>query len=306
MGILTYDRFIDPVLRVLAEHPDGLRSSKVYEAVADRVKLSAEERDELLPSGRQRMYHNRIGWAHDRLKRAALSMAPARGLWKLTETGFAFVKSHPSPLTDDEVERIAVVDPDSTVAGAKPDGGKILVIPAAPATKQAPGERIDAAVAELQEAVRRDLLEIVRRASPAFFEQLILELLLQMGYGASASDLERTGQSGDGGIDGVISLDRLGLDKVYLQAKRWQAENRVGREEIQSFVGALAGRRATRGVFITTSSFSAPAVEYAKQVSDSLVDGNKLANLMIDAEVGVSVERVVKIPRVDLDFFEDG
>jgi restriction system protein len=308
MAIPTYDLFIDPVLRILAESPDGLRTTKVQEAAANWMELSTEDREELLPSGKQPTFKNRIGWAHDRLKRAGLSTSPARRFWRLTDAGSAFAQAHPSSLTDEEIERIAIVEPGTTIAGDKPKNTERLAAPPIPASLQAPGERIDAAVVELEEALSRDLLEIVRRSSPTFFEHLILELLLRMGYGANASDLERTGQSGDGGIDGVISLDRLGLDKVYLQAKRWQGENKVGREEIQSFVGALAGRRATRGVFITTSSFSGPAVEYAKQVSDSLilVDGNKLANLMIDSEVGVSVERVVKIQRVDLDYFEDG
>lgn len=146
---------------------------------------------------------------------------------------------------------------------------------------------------------------MISQSSPAFFEQLVLDLLVAMGYGASRKSLQHTGRSGDGGIDGIISLDRLGLEKVYVQAKRWQ--NQVSRPDVQGFFGALAGRRANKGVFITTSGFSREAREFAKQASDGLVliDGAQLARLMIEFKVGVSIERGITIARVDTDYFED-
>ncbi|XXR68294.1 restriction endonuclease [Sorangium sp. So ce388] len=158
-------------------------------------------------------------------------------------------------------------------------------------------------MAELRRTVAAEVLEALRRVSPTFFEAIVLDLLHRMGYGASRADLQRVGGAGDGGIDGVISLDKLGLEKVYVQAKRWQQT--VGRPEVQAFYGALAGQRANKGVFITTSSFTAQATDFARSVERVvLVDGGRLAELMIDHEVGVTL-RPVKVPKMDSDYFEE-
>lgn len=251
------------------------------------------------------IYKNRIGWAHDRLKRAELSGTPRRGLWKLTEKGIAFASSH-RRLTDDDLEKLVHVDRSSKL---KPRGGAssgTLPINTAPesSAKASPEERIDTALAELRESVARDLLENIGRAPPAFFEQLVLELLHAMGYGTSRSDLQRVGGSGDGGIDGIISLDRLGLEKVYIQAKRWK--DNVGSPQVQGFMGALQLQGASKGVFITTSAFTKDARDAAGRARGSivLVDGPQLSGLMIDHGVGVS-HKSLKIPKVDSDYFED-
>lgn len=166
-----------------------------------------------------------------------------------------------------------------------------------------PDDRLEAAVAELRAATRRELLEILSQVSPQFFETIVLDVLHKLGYGTSRSDLARVGRSGDGGIDGVISLDRLGLEKVYVQAKRWK--NPVGRPDVHAFYGALAGQRANKGVFITTSTFTAQATEFARSVDRLvLVDGNRLAELMIDYEVGVTM-RPIRVPKLDTDYFEE-
>lgn len=166
-----------------------------------------------------------------------------------------------------------------------------------------PDDRLEQTLAELREGVATDLLELLSQVSPAYFETVVLDLLHKLGYGTSRLDLLQVGRSGDGGIDGVISLDRLGLEKVYVQAKRWQST--VGRPEVQAFYGALAGQRANRGVFITTSTFSQQAVEFAGSVERIvLVDGSKLAGLMIEYEVGVA-SRAVRIPKIDSDYFEE-
>ena len=171
-----------------------------------------------------------------------------------------------------------------------------------------PEERIDAAYAEIRERMTADLLEQIQLSSPAFFERLVLDLLHRLGYGTDKDDLKRTGGSGDGGIDGVIALDKLGLEKVYVQAKRYADENTVGRPAIQAFFGALAGRRATKGVFITTSKYSREAREFARSASDSIVllDGHRLAQLMIDNRVGVSPKKRYDIVEIDSDYFEGG
>lgn len=306
VAIPTYDQFVWPLLKLLGEHRDGIRSSDVYKALAERVGLSEEEQQELLPSGRQAIFHNRIGWAHDRLKRAGYSEAIRRGLWGLTSKGRDFLSAHPNGLTDDELEKIVKVPADSRLRDPEEeDAGVDATSTDEAPERQSPEERVDAAVREIHESLSAELLDLIGRSSPAFFEQLVLDLLVAMGYGASRKSLQHTGRSGDGGIDGIISLDRLGLEKVYVQAKRWQ--NSVGSPEIQAFFGALAGRRANKGVFITTSAFTRDAREYARQVSDSLVliDGALLTALMIEHGVGVSVDRTITIASADTDYFEE-
>ncbi len=315
MAVPTYDLFIAPMLRVLAAHPKGLRSRDAYAEIASSVGLTEEDRTVLLPSGGQPLYQNRIGWAHDRLKRAGYSQSLQRGYWQLTQAGRDFVAKHPHGLDAAAVDAIASVPRTSkltdgaattTTTGVEPAVTK----PAPPLTPiapqvQSPEERIDDAIEELNESLARDLLAMISEASPAFFERLVLDLLLAMRYGATRADLRQVGGSGDGGVDGIIALDRLGLEKVYVQAKRWKGS--VGRPEIQGFFGALAGRRARKGVFITTSTFTREAKEYARSVSDSmvLVDGETLATLMIEHGVGVSSHKTLRIARLDGDYFED-
>lgn len=172
-----------------------------------------------------------------------------------------------------------------------------------PSAVASPDDRLGEAVAELRRLVAAELLETLGTVSPSFFETIVLDVLHRMGYGASRADLQRVGGSGDGGIDGVISLDKFGLEKVYVQAKRWQQS--VGRPEVQAFYGALAGQRANKGVFITTSGYTAQAVEFARSVERIvLVDGPRLAELMMDNEVGVSA-RTVKVPKIDTDYFDE-
>jgi len=300
MAVPAFYVFIEPLLRYLAAHPEGVRSGDAYEAVASAMALSPEDRAALLPSGNQPVYQNRLGWAHDRLKRAALSSSPRRGLWVLTEEGKQFHRAHPTALTPDEVRAIWYIRREDG-AGDEEEDEDAGALPTVPS--QSPEELIQRGFDEIRESVSRDLLERILAASPAFFENLVLELLHTMGYGTSREALEAVGGSGDGGIDGVISLDRLGLEKVYVQAKRWR--NQVPPSQVRDFYGALAGRRANKGVFITTSTFSPDAREFAKQVERIvLVDGVRLAALMI--EHGVAVQhRVLKVPRVDGDYFEE-
>lgn len=304
MSIPTYDQFIEPVLRFLASMPDGVLTRDVYEAAASAMNLTEGERAEMLPSQTQQIYKNRIGWAHDRLKRAGLSSSSRRGLWCLTEEGLQFALSHPQPLSSEQVSELAVGYMDvrlKTASSSETVNTENSI--EIQSNTASPEERLGEAVREMRESIAADLLETLSKVSPTFFETIVLDLLHKMGYGANRNDLQRVGGSGDAGIDGVISLDKLGLEKVYVQAKRWQSS--VGRPEIQGFYGALAGQRATKGVFITTSAYTAQAVDFARSVERIvLVDGIKLAELMIDYEVGVS-SRIVKIPKFDSDYFED-
>jgi restriction endonuclease Mrr len=216
-------------------------------------------------------------------------------------------KVHPKALIDDgfsdETSRRIVQESQvgETPTMARPEPAGDVQTPVSP---QAPEERIDDAVRQIELAVADELLERILQAPPAFFEQLVLDLLQKLGYGTGAEDSKRLGGVGDGGIDGIINLDRLGLEKVYVQAKRWQGS--VGRPEVQSFFGALAGRRARKGVFITTSTFTRDAREYGEHVSESvvLIDGATLTRLMIENGVAVSHHRVVRLPRIDQDYFD--
>lgn len=302
LAVPTYEKFIEPVLRYLSSHPQGASTRDVYEAAAVALGLTDADRDQLLPSGTQAVYKNRAGWAHDRLKRAGFSTCPRRGYWQLTDSGLAFAKKHPAPLSEALLDEFipSYVGSRSRLSEGD-DGGDATAQDAA--TLASPDDRLEAAVAELRESTRRELMDTLSRVSPSFFEAIVLDVLHKLGYGTSRSDLQRVGRSGDGGIDGVISLDRLGLEKVYVQAKRWQ--NSVGRPEVQAFYGALAGQRANKGVFITTSTFTAQAIEFAKSVERVvLVDGTKLADLMIDFEVGVTM-RPVRVPKLDTDYFDE-
>lgn len=305
MAVPTYDQFIGPLLLHLAKRPEGMPTGDAYEAVATAMALTADDRAELLPSGQQPIYRNRIGWAHDRLKRAGLSSNPKRGFWKLTNAGIALAARFPKKLPDAEVERLAAVDHEPKVTSKTTASNGVPAASAhPPAATQSPDDLIDGALREIHESVARNLLELTVRARPVFFETLVLDLLHAMGYGTSREDLQHVGGPGDGGIDGIISLDRLGLEKVYVQAKRWQGP--VGSPQIQTFMGALQIQSASKGVLLTTSTFTKDAREAAARARGSivLVDGTRLAALMIQHGVGVAPRRL-EIPKVDHDYFED-
>lgn len=307
MSVPTYDKFIEPILRYLAATPEGALARDAHEAAAKSLGLSDADRQELVPSGTQRVYKNRSGWAHDRLKRAGLSSSPRRGYWQLSAEGLSFSAAHPLPLDTDEIERLALgfidvrlrpltsTEAPSPTNASQTSGSAIFVA--------SPDDRLGEAISELRTSVAAELLELLRTVSPSYFETVVLDLLHRMGYGASRADLQRVGGSGDAGIDGIISLDKLGLEKVYVQAKRWQQT--VGRPEVQAFYGALAGQRANKGVFITTSGYTAQAADFARSVERVvLLDGARLAELMIDHEVGVSA-RTIKVPKIDSDYFDE-
>jgi restriction system protein len=307
MAVPTYDQFIEPVLRFLALHPTGVAAKEAHVAAADALGVSEQDRDELLPSGSQLIYKNRAGWAHDRLKRAGLSSSPRRGTWQITQDGLKFIAEHPQPFPEQLSTELAMGY--VGVRLRKPNGDEGILnhprpsFPIQEGTISSPDDRLGLALKELRQSAQSDLIEALAKVSPTFFESVVLDLLHRMGYGATREDLQRVGGSGDAGIDGIISLDRLGLEKVYVQAKRWQST--VGRPELQAFYGALAGHKARKGVFITTSSYTAQAVDFAQSVEGIvLVDGNRLASLMIEHEVGIS-SRAVRIPKIDSDYFDE-
>jgi len=306
MPVPTYDQFIEPVLRFLALNPEGVRAGTVHEAAADALHLDAAQRQEALDSG-QPVYRNRSGWAQDRLKRAGLTESAKRGYWRITPAGLAYAAQNAAPLPAAEVERLATIY--KTVSTLRPkDAVPVDTSPGDDAAADlpsslSPDDRLSQALSELRETTATDLHATLLQVSPARFEVIVLDVLHGLGYGTNRTDLQRVGGVGDGGIDGVISLDKLGLEKVYVQAKRWQGT--VGRPELQAFYGALAGQKAKRGIFMTTSGFTAQAVEFVRSVEGIvLIDGARLVNLMMEYEVGVT-SRVVKIPKMDSDYFDE-
>jgi restriction system protein len=308
MEIPTYDRLIEPLLRVLGEAPGAVRARDARDRVAQRIALPVDARAVLLPSGKQGLFDNRVGWAHDRLKRAGLSASVVRGTWCLTDAGRSLAALHPGGLPDALVRRLAAIDEDSTLGVHPGDAATLGTSASAPSPRAlSPLEQLLAAHEALRATVAIDLLAQLRAVSPSFFERVVLDVLHAMGYGASRSDIQAVGQSGDGGIDGIIHLDKLGLQRVYVQAKRWSGANPVGRPEIQAFFGALSERGAQYGVFITTGAFSRPAHEAAQKFDNRmvLVDGDRLVRLMMDHGVGVSAVQRVEILRVDSDYFAE-
>lgn len=303
MAIPDYQTCMLPLLRHLADGQEhSLRDAE--EALAAHFRLSAAERAELLPSGQQGIFKNRIGWARTYLKKAALLASPKRAVFQITERGLKTLSTEPVKLDVKYLEQFPEFVEFRVVS--KPGNGGNTVVEAAPATNT-PEEAIELAHQGLREQLMAELLTRILGCSPTFFEQLVVELLVKMGYGGSRRDAgERIGRSGDGGIDGIIKEDRLGLDTIFIQAKRWQGS--VGRPEIQKFVGALQGQRAKKGVFITTSSYTADAADYATRIDTKvvLIDGQQLAGLMIDFDVGVASAASYVVKRIDSDYFEEG
>jgi restriction system protein len=299
-GLPSQAVFLHAILRHLAGHPEGDRRQSIHDAMPKLVGLSPAQATDLLASGTPR-YRYRSGWGLTMLKRDGYVESPRTGFWRITAKGRDLLARHPEGLDDAIAKHVAR---DSQGGGSGPSSREADADSSGPIPRQAPEERIDDAVREIEQALATELHERILQASPDFFEQLVLDLLHKLGYGTGAEDIRRVGKAGDGGIDGVINLDRLGLEKVYVQAKRWQGS--VGRPEIQAFFGALAGRKARKGVFITTSTFTREAREYGEQVSDSvvLIDGPALTRLMIENGVAVTHHRVVRLPRIDQDYFD--
>jgi len=289
-----------PLLRYFA---DGLEHTQrdVLPALAEKLQLTDEDLAEQLPTGRQGRFDNRTAWAKTYLKQAGLLESVRRGVFRITERGQSVLTQNPSRIDMKFLEQFPEYL--AFLSAGKAKAGHVQESKDLP-QQSTPEELLELGYRQLRTTLAVDLLQQVKNASPAFFERLVVELLLRMGYGGSEEDAgEVKGRSGDGGIDGIIKEDRLGLDVIYIQAKRW--DGNVGRPEIQQFVGALAGHKANKGVFITTSSFNQNARDYAAQVTHKvvLIDGSMLVTLMIDFGLGVSLKDTYEIKRVDSDYF---
>ncbi len=302
MGIPDYQTAMLPVLRSIADGKEySLR--EVIQSVSDVFDLSPEERQQLLPSGKSTVIGSRTGWARTYLKKAGLIESTRRGFFRISERGRSVLASDPSRIDVKVLEQFPEFIAFRDLRHERPDEST----PASSSSSdETPEEALDAAYQSLRSDLEAELLDQVKAASPAFFERLVVELLVRMGYGGTLRDAgQAVGKSGDGGIDGIIKEDRLGLDAIYIQAKRWEAT--VGRPEIQKFAGALQGHRARKGVFITTSGYSSDALEFVSRIDSTivLIDGVMLARLMIDHNVGVSPTRSYEMKRIDSDYFAE-
>lgn len=300
MPIPDFQGIMRPLLVLTASKSEITLRDAIVD-LGDEFGLSPEERTEMLPSGFQGKFTNRVAWAATHLQKAGALTRVGRGRYRITDRGQTLLGSTPGPIT------IAALNSFPEYQAFKSGSSKVAAqrVTLAPDGGATPDEAIEARVAQLTSEVALDLLERVRAVPPDFFEQLVVDVLVAMGYGGSRADAGRAiGRSGDGGIDGVIKEDRLGLDAVYVQAKRW--EKPVGRPDVQQFSGSLDGQKATKGVFFTTSTFTGEARDFVRSIGKRivLVDGIELAHLMIEHQVGVEVLATFKVYRVDSGYFE--
>jgi len=304
--IPDFQTLMRPTLELHAGGQDQVRPA-LRDALATRFDLTEQERADMLPSGNQRRFDNRLAWTVTHLSQAGLLSRPRRGVTRITERGLDVLRDQPTRV---DISVLNAFPEYQRFRGAG-DGEQ----PTDLATKEVkdasatPEEAMQAAFGELQRVLAEELLRKTLDCDPAFFEQLVVDLLVAMGYGGSKAEAgQRLGQSGDGGLDGVIREDLLGLDVIYLQAKRWDPARSVGRPELQAFVGALQGAQASKGVFLTTAGFTQQAITYAETVNARvvLIDGRELARLMIRHGVGVTVRERFEVKRLDEDYFANG
>jgi restriction system protein len=308
MAVPDYQSLLLPLLKLAGA---GLADTliKAENILADQFALSAEDRAARLPSGQQTVLRNRAGWASFYLKHAGLIEKPRRGIFLITNRGREVLASNPSSMDVNYLLQFEdfkgwFYNFKDAYQKGQSQGADLETSPQP--SDRTPDEVLQDAYQAIRSELATEILDRLLKASPEFFENVVVELLVSMGYGGSRQDAgERIGKSGDGGIDGIIKEDRLGLDVIYIQAKRWQSN--VGRPEIQKFVGALQGQRAKKGVFMTTSGFSSDAVDYVSRIDVKVVllDGSQIANLMIDHDVGVSPVTTFVIKKIDSDYFEE-
>ena len=305
MAIPDYQSLMLPVLQLASDGKEH-KFSQAVEMLANKFGLTTEERIELLPSGSQAVFNNRVGWARSYLKQAGLLTSPKRGFFTITEKGTELLATNLTRINTSILEQYPEFIEFKNRRKDKAEGESEIEPIFEQESTLTPEDALAVAYNKLRSALESEILSAVKEASPSFFERVVVDLLVKMGYGGNRQDAGRAlGKSGDGGIDGIINEDRLGLDVIYIQAKRW--EGVVGRPEIQKFAGALQGQRARKGVFITTSSFTKEAQEYASVIDSKiiLIDGEHLSKLMAEHNVGVSTVGQYEVKKLDSDYFDN-
>lgn len=301
MAIPNYQILMLPVLKSI-EGNELLQYSKLVELVTNQFNFSQDEKKEMIPSGKTTVLKSRIGWAKSYLKQAGLLFYPKRGFVSLTPVGKEVLSKSPKIIDTNYLKQfpdfIKFIDRGSA-ANKQPGNGEEL-------QNITPDELMEETYSTLKNKILDELIDTIKTCSPQFFEQLVVDVIVSMGYGGSRSEAGKAlGQTGDEGIDGVINEDRLGLDVIYLQAKRWEAV--VGRPEIQKFVGALQGKRAKKGIFITTSGFTKGAQEFVKHIDCKIIllSGIQLAELMWEYNTGLHLSATYEIKSLDQDYFNE-
>lgn len=301
--IPDYQTLMLPLLKKVADGQEH-KYRDLIEKLAIEFKVTDEERKELLASGNQAIFDNRVGWAKTYLKKAGLLDSPKRATFVITDTGKQILSKNPERIDAKFLRQFpSFLEFQNTSRGNDLETEEIIKLDVNELT---PEEGLDKAYQRIRSSLAAELINRVIELSPSFFEKLVVELLVKMGYGGSMKDAGTAiGKSGDEGIDGTIKEDKLGLDIIYIQAKRWKPGNVVGRPELQKFVGALAGQGAKKGIFITTSNFTKDALEYTprNETKIVLIDGNQLAQLMIDYNLGCTVQQTYELKKIDSDYF---
>jgi restriction system protein len=301
MAIPDYQTIMLPLLRFAGDQQEhSLREA--IDQLAEKFALTEVERKELLPSRQQEIFNNRVAWARTYMGKAGLLESTRRGYFKITDRGVKVVKQNPDRIDVKFLDQFEEFRQFRALRHTKIEEEEIEV----EAHERTPEEALESSYKQLRDNLANELLQQIKSCSPGLFEKIVVELLVKMGYGGSRQDAGRAiGRSGDEGIDGIIKEDRLGLDIIYVQAKRWG--NSVGRPEVQKFAGALQGQRARKGIMITTSNFSKEALDYASRIDSKivLIDGEQLAQLMIDHGLGVSPVAVYEIKKIDTDYFTE-
>jgi len=304
MAIPDYQAIMLPLLEIAAQK-GPLGSSEAVALVSDHFKLSEEERGTLLPSGKQAIITNRVGWALTYMVKAGLLNRPQRGVTAVTDLGKEVLDGNPPSINVLYLKQFPEFQAFRKTRHDK-NGDSLIIKPVPHSADQTPEEMFEGSYQELKEGWIDELLSKIKSCSPAFFERLVVDVIVAMGYGGSRVEAGKAvGKSGDEGIDGIINEDRLGLDVIYLQAKRW--EGNVSRPDVQKFAGALQGKRAKKGILITTSDFTSEAKEFVRNIEAKIVllSGRQLAELMLEHRVGVTVTATYELKKIDSDFFEE-
>jgi len=307
MAVPDYQSVMLPLLKFAEERKTEISTDDAVEALATSLGLTEDDLKEMLPSGLQRTFVNRIGWATTYMKKANLLESTRRGYYRITPRGQELLRKKPATINVKILKQYPEFLEFQKLKGTRSGEKTTTAKDSLDASTATPSEALEAAYENLRDELIDELLTKLKQSSPSFFERIVVELLVKMGYGGSRADAGKAiGKSGDGGIDGIIKEDKLGLDVVYIQAKRWDS-NPVGRPDVMQFAGALQAQKANKGIFITTSRFTEDARGYVSQIGSKivLIDGERLSHLMVEHDVGVSTVSLYPVKKIDADYFDE-